>query len=186
MKLISGKKLLIIFISLVWFSTHSIAQSKTYKTSTALILGYENDTIFKASCAKTLISLNTKTNEVKITIFTAEIHDDHPRVDTLFRKLRGDIILETTINPDLLTIEHESVLMDVYENNVLVTLNGVSKTLTCRYRVNFIKTNNIIHPEKKFSINLFINPEDFDIRPPFRLGNPIEIEIEDGILNEQP
>ena len=80
-----------IILSLVSFFFGRAQGGEQFRTSTATILGFENDTVFKASCKKVIIILNTSNEELQIEIFQESIKDDQPRVNNIFKEMDGNI-----------------------------------------------------------------------------------------------
>ena len=179
-----------IILSLVSFFFGRAQGGEQFRTSTATILGFENDTVFKASCKKVIIILNTSNEELQIEIFQESIKDDQPRVNNIFKEMDGNIKFFSKLDKSIFEISKNSQSDNFTKGYGNLTLNGVTKRVEFDYHINgalgaITPGSKSLFTPSKLTLNMFFNPADFNLESTEKLSNPMEIEIYVGVINEQ-
>lgn len=182
-------KYFIILLSLI-AGRNILGQMDQFKICSPIIIGYENDTVFKADCKKAIIIWNTSNDELSIEIFKESIHDNHPRVNEIFQEMEGNITLYSKLDASVFEISNNSPSDHPITGFATLTVNGISKEVKIQYQVHGIidavnRKNGSLFTQSKLILNLFFNPKDFDFPASDNLSNPMEIEIVEGIINEK-
>ena len=178
-------------IFMMWMLSFSLyGQIEQYKTSSATILGYESDSLFEVDCHKAIITLNTTSEDLDVVIFKKDIQDDNPRVNELFQKLEGDIQLTTKLDENIFEISDNTTSSHTVNDFASLTINGVTNQVAITYQIHGMissvnRTNGSLFTEAKITLSLFFDPNDFDFPESSSLSSTIELNIFEGILNEQ-
>lgn len=182
------KSLMIFTIWMLSFSVYG--QIEQYKSSSATILGYQSDSLFEVDCHKAIIILNTTSEDLKVVIFKKDIQDDNAQVTEIFQELEGDIQLTAKLDENIFEISDNTTSSHTVNDFASLTINGVTNQVAITYQIHGMissvnRTSGSLFTEAKITLSLFFNPNDFDFPEASTLSNTIELNIFEGILNEQ-
>lgn len=104
--------------------------------------------------------------------------------------MEGNITLYSKLDASVFKVSNNSRSDHPITGYATLTVNGISKEVKIQYQVHGIidavnRKNGSLFTQSTLILNLFFDPKDFGFHASDNLSNPMEIEIVEGIINEE-